>query len=657
MRLTNAADLSVVDTGSRQRRRCGLSRRRKVWLASAALLLLLGALAAGLALILRATVAEVISQSNQGRSAMLSGAEILKHSGFGLALGQAEAADADFRVSEKDFARAHTLLTEPVLIRLLSGLPFADRQIKAARELTDIGIHVSRMGQLLVSAVEAPLAEQTQQAATGQDPGQKLLELLQALDPKLDQVRQELHQVVADRERIPSTGLLPELSRAAAEFDSKVDLPSVETSLAELERDQSGLRALLGATGARTYLVLQQDPAELRGTGGFIGTVGFLSFDRGKMAPFDPQAIERIDKRPDNSDVLGRPGTATHVEPPYPLEHVFRLQSWELRDANWSPDFPTASREAEFLLDREVGKRVDGVIAIDPYFIERLLAIIGPIKIPETGDVVDQDNFYAVTLSRVEIVSPTRKNFLSYAAKQILTRVLKLPPNKYYALLQAIQVSCDTRSVQAYFHDEKAEALADHHQCGGEVQSPPGDGLMVVESNVGGNKDDFWMKRRFSLGISVNSDGTARHTLRLHYDSLTPHGFILTGRWGYTGWLRIYLPPSTAIVSASGASLDQTTELGRHLLQGWFYVEFYKSADITVVYDEDSTVMSARQGRLGLFWQKQAGRVADPVSVDVKLPAGWTMISARMGSSKIPDGPISTDLTTDREFVFEYQKG
>ena len=47
---------------------------------------------------------------------------------------------------------------------------------------------------------------------------------------------------------------------------------------------------------------------------------------------------------------------------------------------------------------------------------------------------------------------------------------------------------------------------------------------MVVESNVGGNKDDYWMKRRYNLDVQFRPDGSARHTLKLHYDGLS--GFI-----------------------------------------------------------------------------------------------------------------------------------
>ena len=628
-------------------------RRWKRWAALLGVAIAVALLAVG-ALKLRGTLDAVQVEANEGKGELLAGATILKEAGAKLTPAQSAQAIDDFKLAEAHFKHLGSVLATSRWFTIAGYVPLARGQINAAAELSDIGIHGAITGRLLAEAVSTSLQEPSANTANHLDPGQKILASLDALAPKLDQVATEINQVVADRARIPSTGLLPQLSTAVHELDEKIDLKAVQTGLRALRADEPGVRQLLGATGAKTYLVLQQDPAELRGTGGFIGSVAFLGFDHGKMAPFDPQDIDKIDENPNGTFILGGPGTPTHVDPPYPLQYTFRLQSWELRDANWSPDFPTASRQAEFLLARERGTKVDGVIAIDPYFIQRLLAIVGPVTIPETGDVVDQHNFFDITLSRVELTASNRKAFLSYASKQILDRVLSLPVSKWFAVLQAIQSGCETRSVQAYFHDAQVEALANQHQCGGQVQVPSGDGLMVVESNVGGTKDDFWMKRSFRLQMSVNQDGTVRHTLHLHYEGLSDHGYKLTGRWGYTGWLRIYAPASSELVSTSGTKLDTSQEFGKTVFQGWFYVQFDHSVDLTVVYDVKTNLAALSQ--LRLFWQKQAGRVDDPISVELKLPDGWKLQSARVGANAVPVGVISTNLSTDRQFAWELQK-
>jgi len=291
------------------------------------------------------------------------------------------------------------------------------------------------------------------------------------------------------------------------------------------------------------------------------------------------------------------------------------------------------------------------VIAIDPYFIERLLAVTGPIKIPETGDILDQHNFFAITFNRSELdYSAHRKDFIAQASKQIVARVLSLPSTQWPAVLDAIRWGCETRSLQAYFHDPKAEALSTGHACGGQLQTPQGDALMVVEANLGGNKDDYWMKRRYSLLVEASTDGKLRHTLQLHYFGLTSHG-DLTGP--YRGWLRIYLPPSTSVVSVTGATLERTSDLNRMVLQGWFYVPFDQATDLTITYEEGTDTIAGGHGDLALLWQKQAGQFAVPVTVTVRAD-GWKLLKANAGSDPLASGTVSTDLAVDRRFTFEH---
>jgi hypothetical protein len=128
----------------------------------------------------------------------------------------------------------------------------------------------------------------------------------------------------------------------------------------------------------------------------------------------------------------------------------------------------------------------------------------------------------------------------------------------------------------------------------------------------------------------------------------------LTGSWGYTGWLRIYLPPSATMVSSSGAELKAADDLGRRVLQGWLYVPFDQTVDVTVAYDLTPAAAKDASRHLDLYWQKQAGRLADPISIDLQLPAGWKLQSARAGSSSLHAAKISSDLSVDRTFSFDY---
>ena len=55
------------------------------------------------------------------------------------------------------------------------------------------------------------------------------------------------------------------------------------------------LPAILGWDGPRRYLVLTQNPAELRPTGGFTGSYGIVTFDRGRLTEHSFRDIVLLD--------------------------------------------------------------------------------------------------------------------------------------------------------------------------------------------------------------------------------------------------------------------------------------------------------------------------------------------------------------------------
>jgi hypothetical protein len=614
---------------------------------------------------IRFVLMPALDEASIAKAELIAASDQLKSGGLGLTPSQLGRISGELKSSEAHFTHVHKVLTQTWWISAIGHLPGAGTQVDASVCLTDIGIRGARSAQELVSlatiALETPPKLSTEGGSV-----KSLLDAIKSADPKLRLVRDELTAALRDRERIPSKGLLPPLARAVAQLDRTVDLKSSLAILARFHEDQPGLVALLGGSGPRSYLVLQQDPAELRATGGFIGSVGFLSFNAGVMGPFDPKDINVFDKKADGSFVLGPRGSKTHVEPPAPLYDAFKLQSWELRDANWSPDFPTTARQARDLLAKESGIKVNGVIAIDPYFIQRLLAITGPLQIPEAKVTVDEKNFFAVTLDKIEVSGSNRKSFLSYAAREIIARVFKLSPSKWFSVLEALQSSCDVRSVQVQFDDPLTEKLIDGHQCGGEVKPPTTDTLTVIETNLGGDKDDFFMKRGHSLEIALQPDGSAVHTLKLHYYDLKPVRVELTNYVGYRGWLRVYLPPSAVVKSAVGLEsatgqpkfeVVQDKDLGHEVVQGWFRVPFYKTVDVMITYTVPAAAMGADQQSLSLFWRKQAGRPADPIKVSVTLPSAWKLGPVQSPGGSVIGGVASSDLTVDRRFTFGFVRG
>jgi hypothetical protein len=588
----------------------------------------------------------------QGRDHLLAGARTLQLNGTTLTTAQATQASADFREADNAFTAAHQSLTDPGF-RLLSILPLLGNQVRALQALSDMGVQVSRTGEVGVQVVDTLLNEkEVGPGSEKKPPGERLLALLKALDPKLNTIDSNLQALQSDRRGVPPSGLLPPISSAIQQFDAK--FASVPLAFKTFRSVEPGLYAILGTAGPRSYLVLQQDPAEIRAGGGFIGSVGFLDFDHGKMAPYQPHDVYEFDGT--GATVrLGTVGGPKYVAPPAPIDRFIHPSSWELRDSNWWPDFPTSAKQAQFFYQRETGQHASGVITIDPFFVSKLLGVIGPVKVPETGDTVTADNFFLKTIERVQLHQGPggQKSFLTYAGKPILDKLFSLPSRQWVPLMTLLAQSCENRSVQAYFDDPASEALVSHFGCDGRIHPIEGDGLLIVDTNLDGNKDDFWVTRTFKLEIDLDGAGNARHKLQLHYSGF-PQLTNITGP--YIGWLRVYLPPSAKLVHADGADLHLGSELGRAVAQGWVEWRFNGSKDVTIVYDVDAATMHAASGSFDLYWQKQAGRPADPISVTVQAPRNWTRAHVTLNAVSVTSSTIATDLAIDREFRFVYRR-
>ena len=72
------------------------------------------------------------------------------------------------------------------------------------------------------------------------------------------------------------------------------------------------------------------------------------------------------------------------------------MRDWNLRDANWHPDFRTSADEIQRFLALNGVDPVDGVLAFDQQALGILLAAIGPVQVPGHDVRVSTANAYSV---------------------------------------------------------------------------------------------------------------------------------------------------------------------------------------------------------------------------------------------------------------------
>jgi hypothetical protein len=150
------------------------------------------------------------------------------------------------------------------------------------------------------------------------------------------------------------------------------------------------LPSMLGKNETRRYLLLIQSNAEIRATGGISGSYAILTAKKGKLSmgfqgaiqDLQPFAKPVIPMTKDEKDVF----SSTLVT--------------DLRNANFTPDFPRTAQITRAMVKKGLNEDVDGVISVDPVAMSFILAGTGPVKLKK-GAVLTQENAVEVLLNAV----------------------------------------------------------------------------------------------------------------------------------------------------------------------------------------------------------------------------------------------------------------
>jgi len=158
-------------------------------------------------------------------------------------------------------------------------------------------------------------------------------------------------------------------------------------ALGSADRALQVMPAMLGGDGTKSYLLILQNNAEIRATGGLPGAVSLITATDGRIAMTEQVAGSALGER-SGGPVL--PLTREETT----LFHQ-QLGTYFL-DANLTPDFERSSDLWKARWEEVEGGHVDGVLSIDPVTLSYLLKATGPITVPgrdvtiTSANVVDQ---------------------------------------------------------------------------------------------------------------------------------------------------------------------------------------------------------------------------------------------------------------------------
>jgi Protein of unknown function (DUF4012) len=190
-----------------------------------------------------------------------------------------------------------------------------------------------------------------------------------SLIPAVSAARAELAAARRESLALPTSHLVgPVESAADLARDEVVAALRTKRSAEALLR---ALPSFAGAEGVRRHFVAAQSPAELRGTGGFIGSFAILTARDGRLTLGAFHEISALRNVP--------PGAAPAPSAAFSeiYDRFGGAGFW--RTLNMTPDVPTAASMIEALYERVEGTRLDGTIFVNPQALSELLEATGPV--------------------------------------------------------------------------------------------------------------------------------------------------------------------------------------------------------------------------------------------------------------------------------------
>jgi hypothetical protein len=404
--------------------------------------------------------------------------------------------DVDAAIESARDLRAHAAdgaaLTSDPIWRAYEAIPWVGDNLRGMRLLAGAADRVA-------SGAVMPLAEASASldlAAFSPTDGRIDLQPIIDLQAPAGQARaafQQAERMLVD-ERLSSLSLIGPLGDARDRLTTMLD--EAGSLVDGLDRATQLIPSMLGADGPRDVLLLFQNNAELRSTGGIPGALALIRTDGGgfdlvqqasssDFPRFDPPVVDL----PLETRALWGDHTARYIQ-----------------DVTFSPQFAVGASVAREMWSRQFGVAPSSVIAVDPVMLSYLLRATGPIMLA-TGDELTADNAVQLLLSDVyaRYEKPSDQDvFFAAAAAAVFDAVSRggLDPR---TLVEALVQAGDERRILIWNENVDEQALiADTTLAGGLPVS--GEGVQafgVYLNDMTMSKMDTYLDVQISAGSEV----------------------------------------------------------------------------------------------------------------------------------------------------------
>lgn len=263
------------------------------------------------------------------------------------------------------------------------------------------------------------------------------------------------------------------------------------------------LPEVLGAEDRRNYLLVFQNNAEIRSTGGLPGAMSIISTEDGRISLGRQDSANRFGERATPVLPLTKDEKAVFTE---------KLGTYML-DANFTPDWPRAAELIRARWEEVHPERLDGVLTVDTVAVSYLLGVTGPVQV---GDyTLTADNAVDTLLNQVYIDFPVpaeQDAFFRLVAKTVFEKIASGEVGKPRELLRALVRAGDEGRVAVHLTDEAEQETIAARRVAGSTRDADGvaQGLDILLQDATASKMSYYLDYRTRAAVTACTAETAR---------------------------------------------------------------------------------------------------------------------------------------------------
>lgn len=437
-----------------------------------------------------------------------------------LAGGDQKGSTQTYKAIMEHTGDARDIATGP-LWNFASGMPFVGKNFNA---ITEVTVSADDVAARAVGPLLSTYGSLDWNSLSPND-GRINVAQIRESAPMISAAAKALTVSYERMESIDLSGLFPQVSdpirSATIQLEEASHALQTASSTAEL------LPSMLGADNPRNYLVLVQNSAESRATGGIAGALVIIKADDGQI-------------------VLGEQSSATQLgafQPPIAVDlqqtslYTQRLGT-HMQNVNLSPDFPTAAVTAKRMWEeRHKGETIDGVLALDTVVLGHLLDGTGAVDLvdPEILQLVEgtalpvsltKDNVVRTLLSSVysEIEDPSVQDAYFAAVAGEIFKAFTNGGGNTTRLARGLDTSIKENRLYLWSGHKEEQTILDSTELAGSAvgQRVGGTSFGVYFNDGTGAKMDYYARRTVQLIKSCPTGGYSSYTVRVKISNNAP---------------------------------------------------------------------------------------------------------------------------------------